>query len=94
MVAELFTSAFVVLNWMIKRLISVLSVIVIRDVVFKAVLSVVDYMMWASVKRKPRKMACAKRIRLVKSHITVRAHTPAFGRTGIRMVITVYGCEC
>jgi len=46
MASELFTSAFRVVNWIIKRLISVLSVIVIRYVVFKAVLSVVDYMMW------------------------------------------------
>jgi len=45
MVSELFAAAIRVLNRMMKRSISVLSVIMIRYVVFKDVISIVDFMM-------------------------------------------------
>ena len=46
LVSELFSAAIRVLNWMMKRSISVLAVIMLRYVVCKAVISIVDLMIW------------------------------------------------
>jgi len=40
--SELLSAAISVLNWMIKRSISVFAVIMLRQVVFKGVISIVD----------------------------------------------------
>jgi hypothetical protein len=46
LVSELFSAATRVLNGMMKQLISVLAVIMLRYVVFQAVMYIVDSMMW------------------------------------------------
>jgi hypothetical protein len=46
LVSELFSAAIRVLNWMMKQSISVLAVIMLRYVVCKAVISIVDFMKW------------------------------------------------
>jgi hypothetical protein len=50
LVSELFSAAIRVLNWMMKRSISVLAVIMLLYVVFKAVITIVDFMKWRVAK--------------------------------------------
>ena len=46
LVSELFSAAIRVLNWMMKRSISVLAVIMLRYVIFRSVIAIVDLMIW------------------------------------------------
>jgi len=50
LVSALFSEAVKMLNWMMKQSISELAVIVLRYVVFKAVISIVDFIKWRGSK--------------------------------------------